>query len=1462
MTDPLERLLGQGRLIFTLVTVFVLAGVAAFLYMDRQEDPSFPYRAGLITVPFPGAAPDRIERLVLKPLEEQIAEVEQVHLIESTARQGVALVTVELAGSVYDTDSAWDRVRVAMDDARRDYPDGVGQARLNDRVIDASTVLLAVTGSDDPLVLVDAAKKLRKRMIGLDEVSSTNLFGDPGKQVTIAIDDAAIARYRLSPQRIANDIRANNSVAAGGTILLAGASVNLKPNTDYDSIDDIRATAIGLPGGGTVPLSAIAHVYESSAQPPRERVWFQGERAVAVEVVAVRETTDVVAFGRRVRAAAQEMRPELAPLQIEEMFYQPAQTEQRLANLTFNLLASIAIILGILFVFMGWRMGVIVAVLLPLVTLTAIALYALGGGVLQQMAVIGLVVALGILVDNAIVMTENVQWHLNGGAKPHDAAMRSVRELAGPLLAATGTTLAAFVPMLLADGNSADFIRALPITIMLALGVSYLYAVTVTPLISQRFLRAQARSRRDLVQRLADGLAHVTARHPAAWLALGVAAIAIALGCMRFVDQEFFPKADRATVIVDITLPEGTHLTRTQQTARELEQALHRMTGVQTVHGFIGTGGPKFYYNLQQLPEAPQRARLVVKTDGLERNHAIIGAIERYSADHLPAADVVASVLSQGPPVTAPIELRVFNDDPQRLVEATETIFNAALGIAGTRDVRHDLGTGVPSLDYTIEPAVARSFGVTPVDVAEALRGRSHGLIVGQYRAGEDPVPIKLRSPEGEHFSPTSLQTTSVYNAQGGAVPLMQVAITRLAIEPGAIRHHNQRRVAHVYSELVEGHVYSQVLTPLKARVAELTLPAGTEVEYGGDAEESGKANAALFTAAPLGIALLLFFLLVQFNSFIRVGLVLLTAPFALVGVVPGLLLLQIPFGFQPLLGLFALTGIVVNNAIVLIDVIDDRWRHGTSLEAAIAEAVRRRTRPILLTTATTIAGLLPLAFSDTTLWPPLAWPIITGLLASTVLTLIVLPAVCQLTMKPAPRPHATTSATIALVIGSLAVVGTSAPASAQSETADTVARVSFADSIRLAPNRARVTADRMQAEAAGSAADRARRAGRYPTLSANAFVSRSDSVARIDTSDAAALFDQPLNFPEASIPVGSRDKRGATVELRQPVIDAAAQLYDGPAAAETAGAATHTLARSRVTSMADGANAYLDALSVAARAQANRALVTNLAARARRIAALQNDGRALRSDVLEVDYRKREARQQQRSLAQDMAVARTALGRALGLTHPVAPTPLAFEAPAVADNADTLTEKAITRRRDIAALDARVRAATLQVKSASAQRLPTLDAVASLHYNEGSAFLPEREGRIAAQVTWTPFAGGTISAAKGEAQARLAALRAQRTELLNGVRLEITRALADLQDSRERVELATLGVQSATGTRDTRAARLEAGRANVDDLLDAEATLAERQAQAEIARYDVVRAWVSVQEATGNTAALMAAAR
>lgn len=1449
MADPARYVLGQARLITALVAVFVLAGIVAYVQMKRQENPSFPYRAAIITVAFPGAGPERIERLVAKPLEEEIAEIAAVSKIESTFRQGVGVFTVQLGDEIYDTDAAWDRVRVAMDDAARDYPDGVGEAQLDDRIIDASLMVLAVTGDAPARELGDAAKTLRRHLLGVDGVASTTLFGDPGRQVTIAIDDAAINRYGLSPARIAADVRANNRVTRGGTIRLSGASVNLDPATDFTSINAIRRTAVGLPSGATLPLSALARVHESEAMPASDELWFDGQRGVGVEIVAERGV-NVVDLGHRLRKAVTEIRPALAPLRVHEMFYQPAQTENRLRDLSQNLLVSVAIILLVLFVFMGLRLGVIVAVLLPLVTLTTLALYALGGGILHQIAIIGLVVALGILVDNAIVMSENVQWRLNSGDSPIQAAAGSIRELAGPLFAATGTTLAAFVPMLLAQGNTADFTRALPITIMLALSVSYVFAITVTPLICLKFLRRQADPSQGPLNRLGERLATFTMRFSSALVVLGILAIAAALLSQRWLDEEFFPPADRALVVVDVTLPEGTHLSRTQDAARQLQHALRQREGVTAIHAFIGNGGPTFFYNLRRAPASPQLARLVVMTDDVAQNQAVIDFAERYSADHLPSADVVAHKLAQGPTVNAPIEVRVHNPDPQGLVTATERIFDAARTLPGARDVRHDLGTGVPSVHYTIESAVARAFGVTPTDVADALQGRTDGLIVGQYRGEQDPMPIKLRSPEGERFTPAALETASVYGERGERVPLMQVANPQLAVQPGAVRHLDQRRVAHVFSELQAGAVYSQVLGPLRARIDDLDLPPGTTIGYGGNVEESGKANSALFRAAPLGIALLLFFLLIQFNSFIRVLLVLLTAPFALVGVFPGLLLLGIPFGFMPLLGMIALTGIVVNNAIVLIDVIDQRLAAGAKLETAIGDAVRRRTRPIILTTATTIAGLLPLALSSTTLWPPMAWPIITGLLASTVLTLLVLPAICRLALRPRRKFRA---GALVLVVGvAVLLAGHPSPAPAAEPAARTV---TLEQSLRLAGDRARVARSRHQAEAAHAAADRARRVGRYPTLTARAFASRSDSVTTFNTDDFDSSHFQGVDaLPEASIPIGDRDKRGATVELRQPVLDIANQIYGGRAAGASAEAAQATLARARVASMVDATQAYIDALSLRARMNANAALLRQLDSRARRVAALRESGRALKSDVLEVDYTRQRALRQQAEYVDDCAVAQANLGRALGLDGPAAPAPLDITPPAVTEDTQRLIEQALSGRRDVAALDARIRAAEQSVRQAAAQRLPTIDAVASTHYNEGNVFLPDHENRIAAQLTWRPFAGGTISAQRGEAEAQLAALRAARLELVRSIRVEVRQALAEVRNARERIELVRLGLKSARATRATRAAQMEAGRANVDDVLDADATVAERRANAEIASYRLTGAWVRLQGAVGQS--------
>ncbi|MDA3922517.1 MAG: efflux RND transporter permease subunit [Salinisphaera sp.] len=1456
-------IIGQGRLVLALATIFALAGVAAYFQMSRQEDPSFPYRVGIITVTLPGASPGRMERLIARPLERQLAEVSQVHHIDTTLRRGVGIFIVQLGEKIYDTDTAWDRVRVAMGRAARDYPDGVQTAKLDDRIIDASLMVLAVTGDDNLRALAGKTKALRRRLLGVDGVASTHLFGDPGRQITIAIDDAAMSRNDLSPAMIARDMHASNQVTAGGTIQLAGASMNLEPATDFTSIRQIGSTAIGLPNGGSLPLSALADIHEDNASPGAAQLWYDGDRGIGLEIVAQRGV-NTVALGERLRHVVARYASTMAPAHVHEMFYQPDQTQARLHNLSFNLLGSIAIILAVLFVFMGLRMGLVVAVLLPLVTLSTLMLYALGGGILQQIAVIGLVVSLGILVDNAIVMSENVQWRLNAGQSPDTAAAGSISELAGPLFAATGTTLAAFVPMLLSTGNTADFTRALPIMIMISLSVSYLFAITVTPIVCRYYLRPRPRASRGVLDHLGDGLSRWTVGAPKRLIAGGALAIALSLACGPLLDQSFFPAADRDVVVVDLSMPEGTAIDHTSTTARQLAQALRSHAEVRSVDAFIGNGGPTFYYNLRRASSAPQFGRVVVNTTDKTHNADVIDFVERYSHRHLPGAEVVARSLGQGPIVNAPIEVRVFNPDAEARVAATDAVSAAARKVAGTREVRNDLGRGVPGIHYKIHPAIARSFGVTPKDVADTLAGRSEGLVVGQYRGDKDPMPIRLRSPAGIHFSPVALSTANVYGENGRSVPLMQVATPRLVMQPGSIRHYDQRRVARVYSELQPGAVYSQVLNPLRQKIAALSLPPGTQIEYGGNSEESGKANSALFRLAPLGLALLLFFLLIQFNSFVRVGLVLLTAPFALVGVIPGLLLLHIPFGFMPLLGVIALTGIVVNNAIVLIDVVDQCLKEGLPITDAVAEAVRRRTRPIILTTATTIAGLLPLALSGATLWPPMAWPIITGLLASTVLTLLVLPAICCLTLgrtrhRSGPntaRRHGSTKAIFILtLVATASFFAIAPPARAASSTS--LGTVSFAQALKLAAHRAEVQRGRHQLDAATANADRIRRAGRYPTLSVSGFVSHSGNVAQLNTRNFTNDVPGLAGTPNQTFNLNNQNQRGADVELRQPIVDIAQQFYGAPAASQNASAAASTLAHLRLTAMVSAANAYVAAMSERARLAANAALITDLKARTKRFKSLQNTGRALTSDVLEIQYSLAEAKQNQADYQRNYQIASARLGQAVGRDTAVAPSSLAFAPPGVDINIDNLVARALSQRRDIVALDHQIHAAKLQTQAIAAERLPTVDAVASLSYNNGSVFLPHHDKRIMAELTWRPFAGGQISARHRAAAASLAALKASRVELTRSIAVAVRKAAADLASMRERKNLMQLGVESAEATRRTRSARLEAGRANLSDVLESDTQLAKRRAAAKTSDYNLVAAWVRLQGAMGDDRAL-----
>ena len=928
----LPTMLERRRLVVATAVLLALAGTLSWTTMPREEDPQFPRRNGLIVTAFPGADAETVERLVVEPLEEHLAEVEEVDNIYSTARTGVAIVRVDQLETVYDTDSAWDEVQDAIDKARLDFPAGVGEPVLEDDLVSQEAIVLAITGSSDPLQLVEGAERLKRRLLSLPAVKQVTLVADPGEQITIEYDDATARRLGIDAGLLGRTLGQRSTIVPGGLIHLGAKSANLRPHTEFESLEEIRSTPILLPSGSSIPLREVARVRLGPTEPATERMRWKGEPAVGVGVIP-KDNLDRIDYGRQVRQAVEESRALLEPLEIEEVVFQPDQVEARLADLTGSLQLGIVIVAVVLFLAMGPRLGLLVALVVPLVTFGSIAIFNIAGGILHQISIAALVIALGMLVDNAIVVSENIQWRLDRGLQVHQAAVESVRELSLPLGTATGTTLAAFVPMLMAKGGTADFTRAIPVMIMLTLSVSYVFAVLVTPVLAEVFLRRRSTARKDWTAALARRISTVAVNRPKTVLLGAAILLMLTLFASGWLDQQFFPAADKPMVVIDLEMPEGTHLEQTDMVAMRFETELAAQPEVKSVATFVGRAAPKFYYNLLSRPNSPHRAQLVAETTDLAAVEPVINWVGDFSRRELPEVEAVARRLEQGPPIEAPVEIRVMGDSLEDLEIAADEVLGVLRSVPGIRDARHDLGLGVPSVTFEIDDAAAGRHGLTRADVASVLRGRTLGSPIGQYRMGEDPTPILVRSSAGEYLPPSDLASLDIATPGGEPVPLAQLARLEVEWRPAAIYHYDRSRHVKVLGQLAEDATSSQVLERLTPGLDTLDLPPGVRLELGGELEESGAANAAILGAMPLGVLLLLFFLLAEFNSFRRVGIVLMTVPLAAVGVVPGLLLAGLPFGFTAMLGVISLIGIVVNNAIVLLDVVESLRNEGFPME-------------------------------------------------------------------------------------------------------------------------------------------------------------------------------------------------------------------------------------------------------------------------------------------------------------------------------------------------------------------------------------------------------------------------------------------------------------------------------------------------------------------------------------------------
>lgn len=1006
MTAALETLLGRPRVVLTTAGMMAALGWLAWTTMPREEDPRLADRVGVLVAPFPGATPEMVERLVVDPLEEAVFQVDSLKRVRTTARAGVAVVVLDLHDDVSTTEEAWDEVEDALNQARREMPPEVQAFALQrDIMADQDAMVLAVTGTRDLLRLQEVARDLKQRLVRLPGVAQVRLTGEPGEQVTVRYNDLAARRLGLSPADILDQLAPAMRTVPGGTLAVDGRSAVVFTGSTFADLERLRSFPMRLSSGGSVPLAELAGVTLGPEEPARERMRFQGAPAVAVGVVPQADI-DVVALGERVRETVARFDP--AGLQIEEMSFQPDRVRARLADLAGSLLVGMAVVAGILVVLMGVRLGAVVSAVVPLVALTAVALYALGGGVLHQIAVAALVIALGMLVDNAIVVAEAIQKRIDGGQPRWHAAAASVRELAVPLATATGTTLAAFVPMLASKGNTGDFTRAIPTVIMLTLVVSYLYAVAVTPVLSAMTLRPRTRARGDdRWAAFAHRVGALAISHPRRVIGAGLVAVVGAGWGAGHVDQSFFPQSGRDQLVVEVLLPEGSHLRTTDATTHLLESYLLEHPDVAAVASFIGRSAPKFYYNLPTRPEASHFAHVMVRTHAARQVPYVQHDIRQFAQSQLPQAEVIPRVLEQGPPIDAPIEVRLRGDNLNALSQAASTVMRGLRAQKGTVHVRHNQGLGAPQLGIRVADGVAARRGAARAPIALALLSQTRGRTAGYLRYGDDPIPLVVQSGSGENTPTQALEAVDVPTAWGPQ-PLAHLARVEATWEPSVIHRRDGERVITVSAQLLPGTTFGSVMGGLKPWLAQQQWPDGVRLEWGGNAEGSGEANQAIVSAAPLGIVLLILFLLIEFNSFRRLLIVLSTVPLAAAGVVPGLLAADQPFGFMSLLGCIALVGIVVNNAIVLLDRVESSRREGHSIDVALQFAVSERTRPILLTTATTVAGLMPLAFSASPLWPPMASAMIAGLLASTGLTLAVVPALYRILFRDLPPTPAT----------------------------------------------------------------------------------------------------------------------------------------------------------------------------------------------------------------------------------------------------------------------------------------------------------------------------------------------------------------------------------------------------------------------------------------------------------------------
>ena len=1005
---------------FTLVLFvgLVLVGLNALRTIPRAEDPSFPIPSFIVRTVLPGASPSDMEKLVSKPIEDALDALESVREVRSVSQDGISVVTVEFTWDI-DVDRKYDEVVREANAVRASLPEGITRfetEKANTARTNIVQFALLETKPENKLTpglapreLEDIALDLRDAIDRVPGVDDTEVFGAQHSEVRIAPDMGKLAQLGIPVSVLADALRAENVEAPIGVLHSGGRRFNVKVTGAYTDLDEIRDTVLSSGDGRTLRIGDVATVtwaYEEH----RYRTRYNGQPAV---FVAANQKAGGNVFDVRdgIYAAVEAFEQDLPTgVRIEHGFDQSRNVEHRLSGLVRDFGIALALV-ALTLLPLGWRASLVVLIAIPLSLAIGVALLQYFGFTLNQLSIAGFVLALGLLVDDSIVVTENIARHLRGGMARADAAIAGARQIGVAVIGCTACLMIAFTPLLFLPEGAGAFIRSLPAAVLVTVLASLFVALTVIPFLASRVLSRHEHPDGNLLLRVLMRGIHLLYRPllrralaaPRLTLVLALSAFAASLLLVPKLGFSLFPPSDVPQVLIDIEYPEGTALAHTDTALRMVERMLAGAPEVKWHMANLGRGNPQIYYNVRPEQERTNHASVFVGLHAWDPETSP-ALLDRWRARfaNWPGAQFIVRVFENGPPIEAPIAVRISGDDLPTLKALAATVTQIIESVPGTRDVQNPLRLDRTDVNLGLDYAKAALLGVPAGALDRSVRIALGGEVVGQFRQADgESFPIDLRLPFGDRHEFAVLENIYVPVRAGAGIPLAQLANIRMESEPARIDRLQRERTVTVTAHSASGYLTSKVTDEVLQRLQGLPLPPGYRVSAGGQAEAQQRSFGGLANAMLLALFAILAVLVLEFRSFAASTVVAGVIPLGIMGGLITLWLVGDSLSFTALIGFIALIGIEIKNSILLVDFAQQLRAEGLPLRDAVERAGEIRFLPVLLTSATAIGGLTPLALENSGLYSPLAWVLIGGLVSSTLLARLVTPATYLLLAPP-----------------------------------------------------------------------------------------------------------------------------------------------------------------------------------------------------------------------------------------------------------------------------------------------------------------------------------------------------------------------------------------------------------------------------------------------------------------------------